>query len=191
MTPRSKADENGTLRAADIYQCPYNVSSDEYPLCTESSSESIYLDPNVPTEKYDLCQTTWIGDGLCDDSCRISDCGDDGGDCDDGNGCVEDGYCNEMHEAWTYFSLGQDKVDHSYVCTTIWPIMITTLGAAPPNGTECWYYVNDSDYNGDGMLNFRELVPLAYIAFVAEWEMHEREAQVNCSECTGMESYNV
>ncbi len=58
---------NGTVYAADSYQCPFNgsvVTDDE---CSQSSAQSVYLDPNVPAQDYSLCESTWIGDGLCDD----------------------------------------------------------------------------------------------------------------------------
>ena len=55
-----------TTYAADSYSCPYNVSSETYPLCDASAaSQSIYLDENVPVDDYDLCPVAWIGDGLC------------------------------------------------------------------------------------------------------------------------------
>merc|ERR1712048_1183792 len=49
---------NGTVYAADFYQCPYNVSAVELSVdiaeCHKSANQSIYLDPNVPVEQYAL-----------------------------------------------------------------------------------------------------------------------------------------
>lgn len=55
-------------RAADDQQCPYNESSDSsmnYTLCAESAADSAYIDPNLPTDYYALCDSSWIGDGIC------------------------------------------------------------------------------------------------------------------------------
>ena len=56
---------------------------------------------------------------------------------------------------------------------------------------ECAYYVNATDYDGDGMMNEREVVPLVYVYQFTNSEMTGREAQINCSECSGMDSYNA
>ena len=65
-------DSNGTVYAADGFQCPWNGSvttstsnsseSDLYPLCNVSSAESPYLDPNLPDEI--ICRSEWIDDGV-------------------------------------------------------------------------------------------------------------------------------
>ena len=54
---------NGTTYAADNFKCPYTIPQ-EWPLCNGSASESIYMDPNVPMDEYDLCDETWIEDGM-------------------------------------------------------------------------------------------------------------------------------
>ena len=38
-----------------------------YPLCgsSQNSSVNVYLDPNVPTEHYNDCPYSYIGDGIC------------------------------------------------------------------------------------------------------------------------------
>ena len=65
-TPVSWTDTvTGTLYAADRYRCEYTVAEDAYPGCNESTaSESIYIDRNVPQDKYELCSLNWIGDGM-------------------------------------------------------------------------------------------------------------------------------
>ena len=63
--PITHTDEDGQVYAADMYRCPYNVSTAEYPLCNASAAQSIYVDPNVPTEQYDFCNVIYIGDGVC------------------------------------------------------------------------------------------------------------------------------
>ena len=63
--PATLTRDNGTLYAADAYHCEYIVTEDAYPRCNESTaSESIYIDRNVPQDKYKLCQLNWIGDGM-------------------------------------------------------------------------------------------------------------------------------
>ena len=59
---------NNTYYAADFYQCPYNMSSalsvaEMYPNCTESAAYSVYIDQNVPSGKYSICDPSWINDG--------------------------------------------------------------------------------------------------------------------------------
>ena len=66
---------NDTIYAADAFKCPWNGTSsftnlsDEYPFCSDSSAESIFIDPNVPSDTYDLCDSEWIGDMLCGMAC--------------------------------------------------------------------------------------------------------------------------
>ena len=58
---------SGQLYAADDWRCPYGSSDSllNYSLCTQSATDSIFIDANVPAEKYELCQAEWIGDGIC------------------------------------------------------------------------------------------------------------------------------
>merc|ERR1712053_27133 len=109
--------------------------------------------------------------GLCDDTCRTEGCHDDGGDCDEGN-----------------------KWNATYFCDDIWPVMLDILGPSVAPVMNCSGYVNKYDYSGDDHLNFRELVPLGYDALYDEmffFAGNSRGPQVNCSECWGMENWNV
>merc|ERR1712241_989853 len=115
---------DGKYFAADSYQCPWNITWNEtYLQCTESAAESIYIDPNLVEGSYRLCQPSWIGDGICDDTCMVSECGYDLGDCSEVHGCSYDG-CLLIYRAWEYFADENDRTwfNHSFVCDTMYPL---------------------------------------------------------------------
>jgi len=172
--------------AADFYRCPYSGPSNEHPLCEDAAAESVYLDDNVAEESYSLCHWTWIGDGICDDSCRRSECGDDGGDCDEGSGCTAGGFCSAMFSRWRMFSGDGSKLKHSTVCEEVWG----ALDIATPNTTNCSHFVEEHDYNGDGMTNFREILPIGALAVVFKFEVDVKGPQINCSQCIAPDLYH-
>ena len=187
INPEFWERDDGALFAADLYWCEYNTSSldIDYPLCTESAADSIYIDPNVPSDQYELCPLTWIGDGYCDDSCRVSECGYDASDCEDS---CDDGFCSKVQLAWNFLSDGDYKVNTSQLCANKWDTLMTALDEYPPNS--CSVHFNLTDFNGDGFTNFRELIPVAYM-LTNNWTPDMKSSQLNCSECVGMDSYNV
>ncbi len=183
--------------AADNRNCPYNRSTDtdDYALCNESAHYAaandlnIYLDPNVPEDTYDICDLGWIGDNSCDDSCRLDDCGNDGGDCDEGQQCAEDTFCALGYEYWGILIGSRSNINHTEFCSSLWDVTLALLQVNPTE--ECLYYLEQYDYNADGMLNFREAVPFVQDGSYADFAGNPRGPQLNCSECTGMALYNV
>ena len=124
-----------------------------------------------------------------DDSCRVDACGNDGGDCAYGNQCIDDGRCSRIYSFWSYFNDNAVTVNHTWFCGYLWQVLIDTLELNAPK--DCMYYMNDTDYNGDGALNFRELVPFGYL-WSTQWNDNDKRGPgLNCSECTGMATYNA
>ena len=181
--------------AADMYSCPYNVSSLEsaYPLCDGNGTMSEYMDPNIPDDQAFPCVAIWISDGLCDDACRHADCGNDGTDCDEGRQCEYGGICREIYRFWGFLGDG-NKWNTTYFCDDMWPVMLDILGSSVEPVANCSTYAATYDYNGDGHLNHRELVPITFSAINSEWTFFQetrRGPTINCSECWGMSNYNV
>ena len=129
-----------------------------------------------------------------DDTCRTVECGGDGTDCDEGHQCIEGGVCRSIYRFWNFLGDG-NKWNRTYFCDAFWPRFIEILEfdwwSPLWNGKECWEYMIEYDFDGDGNLNRRELVPLAYDAW--EWpalvELRPRGSQINCSECWGIENH--
>merc|ERR1712129_585249 len=172
-----------TISAADLTNCRYNATF-EYAECAESAADSLYMGPNVPTNRYDLCEAGWIGDGICDDSCYVEDCSWDGGDCDPGHGCASGGICSTMWLAWSYYAGDDVKLNTSYVCGTMWPSLQLILGVGVDENESrtCEEIFTDDDFNKDSMINFREVVPIGYSIQQGD---ERRGLQVNCSDCCG------
>ena len=182
---------DGLYYAADYWHCPYNISTDDYLACNASTAaESMYLDPNVPEDSYNLCDgdSGWIGDQLCDDSCRVDECGNDGGDCADGVMCAEETLCYTVYTYWTVFAT-TPNVNHSYICGHRWLLIQEAMGLEAPE--ECEYYMELYDYNGDEKMNFRETVPFVYSGVGRDFVETPRGPQINCSLCIGMDLYNI
>ena len=116
----------------------------------------------------------------------------DEGDCEDGNMCLDDGICNIIWTVWGFISEGQDRLNSS-ACNTTWPIAMNALGLT--SIYECEYYLAEYDYNGDGFLNYRESLPFSYHWYfegLSEGTVHNYKApNINCSECSGMDVYNI
>ena len=122
-----------------------------------------------------------------DDSCRVSDCGDDAGDCDPGNACNDGGVCDILWRAWTLF--GVDRMNHSVLCESMWPVLVDALGILPKKS--CEYNVVALDYNNDSHTTFREIIPFGYQWAANTDSNSTKSQQVNCSECCGMYVYNI
>ena len=187
-------DANGTVYAADGFQCPWNGSistasiSEEYPFCSESSTKSVFPDENVPEDTYSAtCDPSWIGDTICDDYCRVSDCGFDEGDCD--AGCTDD-TCSIMHAVWIYFTADRHILNFTYGCEVMYPEVLTFFDLL--DVVNCSEQIRSLDYNQDHMMNFREFVVFGMMAlndFDPDWS--SRASQVNCSNCGDSEYYNL
>ena len=184
-------DHPANFYAADNRNCAYNVSTVAYSACNASTAvTNVYLDPNVPAETYDICDIAWIGDNGCDDSCRVTECGNDGGDCADGQQCTEDTFCALSYTYWTVLLGSATKINHTDFCTLHWDLVIATINANPAE--DCPYYMEQHDYNNDGMLNFRESVPIIYDGIVNDFEGDDaRGPQINCSDCLPVGTYNA
>ncbi len=124
-----------------------------------------------------------------DDSCRVDECNNDGGDCDEENQCADESYCATGYDYWNILIGSSSKINHTDFCTLYWDLVGTLVGQEPPE--ECLYYMEKYDYSKDGMLNFREGVPLVYDAVWADWKGNPRGGQLNCSSCIGMDLYNI
>ena len=134
---------------------------------------------------------------VCDDVCRVEACGNDGSDCDEGAQCVEGSLCRQIYRFWNFLGDG-NKWNTTYFCDAMWPRMMDILvidnwSPVISQGKQCEEYMDEYDYNGDDHMCFRELVPLAYDAM--KWPAllyHDHKGtHMNCSECWGMDNYNL
>ena len=64
-TPHVYMEGNDTFYSSDSLQCPTNYSLISDSNCAESSTLSVYMDPNVPDAHYGPCEDSWRGDGYC------------------------------------------------------------------------------------------------------------------------------
>eukprot|EP01083_Nonionella_stella_P106358 306793_1 len=151
-------------------------------------SQSVYIEWDNEKQFKECLRGDWIMDGLCDDACRTEECNYDGSDCD--GGCQEEGdLCLTVYSIWTGF-LGttQYKFGHDYMCSTVWPMAVAYFDL--PQNMSCEVEARNTDYNEDGMINFREFVVLGMQLVTAE-NWNGKATQVNCSSCIGVENYNV
>ena len=167
--------------------------------CSTLSIYSPYIDANVPeyANQAPVCAPDWVGDGFCDDACRIDECLQDNEDCNEG--CVDD-YCSNVYYLWLYLQsiLGNEyKFNHSIVCKEIIPLYGDILDGVEDqenlynmSGNGCSDLLDTYDFNDDGYINFRESIPLL-IDGVDGTSKSEKSNQVNCSVCIGMQYYNV
>eukprot|EP01083_Nonionella_stella_P247380 857758_1 len=177
-------------RGPDNFRCTVNYSSSE-----SSELDNLSLSSNLTCEESNSTYTdltheeqicSWVGDGSCDDFCRTDECNQDAGDCDPGS-CINN-VCSYIHSAWLLFvSPSEFIVNISYFCETIYPNAVLIFGVDPFQDVSC-YEVSLWDWNNDSFLNFREFTHVAY------WfagGSGSKGKQLNCSECIGMEHYNV
>jgi len=192
-------DIGGTFKeppVVDLTHCSWPRSSngsDALNTLNCSDSVSIFLDPNIPTDRYfgvadepyGVCQEEWIGDGWCDDQCRTEECSDDGGDCANGEGCGA--ICSLMYSVWTFaFGDGQYGVNHSYACSNLWDMAMALSQSSDDWTANCSESLDIVDFNNDSWINFREFAVLGTGTTTgAIWKYG-----VNCSDCIGMENYN-
>eukprot|EP01083_Nonionella_stella_P032660 89381_1 len=193
----------------DLFHCVYSddsmgihanttqttLTNSVYNLSCEESSQTMrtYIDLK-PEHNLDLtCRSQWVGDSLCDDICRTDECFQDGGDCESGS-CTTT-YCTIIHDAWLTLTAvpdGTHNVNISYFCGTIHPYAVAVFGVdlsefrCDPEDKEYNYY--NYDWNNDTHVNFREFT---YLAYWFAGGSSSRGKQINCSECVGMEYYNI
>ena len=129
---------------------------------------------------------------LGDDTCRKSECGDDGSDCSEEQQCAEGGICRQIFRFWRFLGDGF-KWNTTYFCEEKWPIFERIAGETVFG---CEYYMAEFDYNGDDHMNYRELTVIGYNAMINPywylWNRPDfRAPNINCSSCYGMETYNI
>ena len=122
--------------------------------------------------------------GVCDDSCRVEDCGMDGGDC---HSMCSDLPCTIFNQVWNYFADGYYAINHSYACQTMYPAVLIYLGKESEHNCSQW--IKTIDYDEDKHLNFRETVAFG-TQIINDDESDLKAPQVNCSQCMEMEYYN-
>eukprot|EP01083_Nonionella_stella_P228386 809465_1 len=177
--------------SADLWHCPFNTNltmtitentTVNSTNCTESHSNFLDVDPTTK------CSIDWIADNVCDDACRTDECAQDGGDCESIGACT-DNDCKFIFDAWqTFMEPFVYNVNVSHFCSTVYPLAVQVFGENPLDHYSC---TDDSylyDFNQDQFVNFREFTFLAY-SFIGGW--HVQGKQINCSECIGMEHYNI
>eukprot|EP01083_Nonionella_stella_P268263 906789_1 len=186
---------------ADLLTCPmehYRYSFSEETQDTCGSGDSIYVQNRDPKVNK-TCVTLWIGDGFCDDACRIDDCLDDSGDCD--QECTNDP-CSMIADIWsTVQSIlsangnPQHNFDHASFCELF--VILAPQFIDIDSSLNCSYLVNYFDFNHDKYVNFREIVGFGLqVAHRSNDDQHWHEidhqySQVNCSACTEMKYYNA
>eukprot|EP01083_Nonionella_stella_P139154 423889_1 len=122
-------------------------------------------------------------------ACRTEQCNYDDGDCD--RGCKDEGdVCLTIYSYWAVL-LGttQYKFSHDHMCSAVWPIIADYLKL--PQNITCQLEFNNTDYNNDGMTNFREFVVLEIQLVMESDSWMERATQMNCSSCVGVANYNI
>eukprot|EP01083_Nonionella_stella_P288510 981749_1 len=107
-------------------------------------------------------------------ACRTEQCNYDDGDCD--RGCKDEGTT-------------QYQFSHDHMCSAVWPIIADYLKL--PQNITCQLEFNNTDYNNDGMTNFREFVVLGIQLVMDSDNWMERATQLNCSSCIGVANYNI
>eukprot|EP01083_Nonionella_stella_P076407 208187_1 len=168
------------------YERPWPSSNNSYNLTCEAS-KSDYIDLNP--KDFSNCRRDWIGDDLCDDLCRTDECNQDDGDCDVGS-CTAN-VCKYIYDLWLLFAPDRTyNINISYFCNTIHPNAVAIFGTDLISGLSCErpsaFYTYD--WNNDSHVNFREWTYVTYW-FGGGWR--EKGKQLNCSECIGMEHYNI
>ena len=119
----------------------------------------------------------------CDDLCRTEECLYDGGDCD--NGCIND-VCYTFYYWWRFGVEERHKMNITDFCAENSAFLalqtdMDQYGGCPAVGERF-------DFNNDDAINFREFVAAGYILIGGD---EEKGWQMNCSDCTGMEFYNI
>eukprot|EP01083_Nonionella_stella_P243034 847221_1 len=134
------------------------------------------------------CGSGWRGDGLCDDICNIKECSYDGGDCP--GDCIGT-MCTNLYQGWLLLTgTGVYKMDHATACAEMWPtaVALASLEGHMVGNINCSNAMQNVDYNNDQNINFREFTALGYGLFGGSLN---RATQINCSQCIGMEYYNI
>eukprot|EP01084_Bolivina_argentea_P029527 54833_1 len=186
----------GLTTAADNFNCEVNMTSMDNKdfkvnlniTCEDSNSSYITKTFIKAADIEGLkCTSDWIEDSNCDDLCRTNECEQDLVDCE--LGCINNP-CYQIYQAWNLLIVpiidsNVYYINNTALCATVYPKAAQLFGFDPG---DCEQHVDREDYNGDGVINFREFVPLAYV-FAGGWR--DKGAQVNCSECVGMDYYNL
>ena len=124
--------------------------------------------------------------GVCDDVCRTEQCSFDGADCLKQEMCGKGTLCLQMLQVWELFLPGQYVMDQATLCGTVYPLAVESAGYT--GGGSCNQLFLTHDYNQDSHINFREFVAIAGSVFDTN---QEKWAQANCSQCIGVENYNL
>eukprot|EP01083_Nonionella_stella_P195392 719808_1 len=180
-------NSSGKWRAADLWHCEIDYTLNK-PTCEDSNSSYVSHEMVDEYNEYIKCEPDWIGDSDCDDSCRTNECDQDGGDCALGSTCIANS-CKYIYDAWLLF-VGFEvyNVNISYFCNSVYPKAIYVMNTNPLENVSCENGTDIYDFNRDGYVNFREF------AFLGYWFAGggtQKGKQLNCSECIGMEYYNV
>ncbi len=167
----------------DIPQEVANISLFDQFNCLIHSPQSMYLTKGIKYQEKQ-CQDWWIGDGYCDDSCRVDECLNDLNDCN--LGCQDD-ICLQVYQAWLYFAgTTTYNVNRTIACRDWWPVAVSFLGVNA--SINCNQLVINADFNQDEYINFREFIMIGVQFVDPQWE--QKSTQINCSSCVGMEHYN-
>eukprot|EP01083_Nonionella_stella_P135456 412062_1 len=187
----------GTPRATDNSKCSIEGDDVASLSCMDSNSTYVtkafvavpdFINPLSYTPK---CEDRWIGDSICDDLCRTTECNQDGGDCDTAS-CVGD-MCELIYSVWLNFvDASTYNINISYFCGVIAPTATAMAGFDPlaEYGIVCENATELYDWNHDLFVNFREFTGIAF--WWAGGKLTATKAkQVNCSDCIGMEYYDI
>eukprot|EP01083_Nonionella_stella_P052304 138820_1 len=193
---RLTIERNNSEYSADLHSCA-RLNDTYFGNITVNTCEGVqgssYLDIDayyVDGKKYLIqCRLHYIGDGFCDDACRIEGCGYDEDDCS--LGCIND-ICSQIYIAWQFFvSADTYLVSHTVVCEDWGPIAVELFGNEFNYTKEfCYQLTIITDHNHDGYMNFREFGHFGYILIEGNTRL-SKPTQINCSTCVGMENYNV
>ena len=174
---------------SDYYDKFRNINISQ--TCEKMSYYSPFVDRNVAwfEKGGPTCAGEWIGDGSCDDACRVDDCLNDNGDCE--LGCIETD-CNSIYSVWQLAQqmVGgeQYKINNSIACRDVFPELEAILNVDSSVYGGCEGAVAEFDFNEDGYINFREWTAMAFDFFSTQ---EGKARQVNCSQCVQMEYYNI
>eukprot|EP01083_Nonionella_stella_P094719 265838_1 len=155
--------------------------------CWASVDENIYTNETCGHLRW----FHWIGDGVCDDACRIEACFNDRGDCEKGCQNIQDDTCAQIYNIWSYAPVLDSDVGDGILARpdklcALWPLAAQVLKLPP--GANCTNLVRNAELNHDGRLNFREFV-IMVLNYTGD--PIEKVMQVNCSACVGVDEYNA
>jgi len=163
--------------------------------CSADSGENPMVAPS-PTAGVG-CLDWWIGDGHCDDECRVAGCAEDEGDCVEGTLCATDfctAYWSQYLDGFAVPSVAGANV--SYLCAERVGGDAELLHLiSTRTKQECDALFPRFDFNDDDHINFREFIPLMNFLngdYALSWEddWYHKYNQINCSDCVGVGIYD-